>query len=38
MIWIGMISVLAAFRIDKARDEAGIEIPVEERYTDGLIK
>jgi cytochrome P450 len=36
-VWIAVVSVLAAFEIRPAVDELGREIPVEEKYTSGLV-
>uniref|UniRef100_A0A0W0FEP3 Cytochrome P450 n=1 Tax=Moniliophthora roreri TaxID=221103 RepID=A0A0W0FEP3_MONRR len=36
-LWAGMASVLAAFDITKAKDEAGNEIEIDAAYSDGVI-
>ncbi|ESK94246.1 cytochrome p450 [Moniliophthora roreri MCA 2997] len=36
-MWAGMASVLAAFDITKAKDEAGDEIEIDVVYSDGLV-
>lgn len=37
-VWTTIVSVLSAFSITKAKDEAGNEIDIAGTYTDGLIR
>lgn len=37
-VWLAIASVLATFNIAKAKDEAGKEIEIEVKYTDGAIR
>ncbi|EIW83763.1 cytochrome P450 [Coniophora puteana RWD-64-598 SS2] len=36
LMWAAIVSILAAFRIEKATDRSGREIEVEEKFTPGL--
>lgn len=36
-VWSVIVKILAAFTIEKARDENGVEIPVEPRFSTGVI-
>lgn len=37
-VWATIVSVLSAFDIQKAKDEAGNEIEIEPVYSDGLVR
>ena len=37
-MWIAVASILAVFRIGKAKDEHGNEIEVTEDYGDGIVR
>ena len=36
-VWIAMVSILAVFNVNKAKDERGREIDVVPQYTPGVI-
>lgn len=38
VLWMGIVSILAMFRLDKAKDGTGREIEVEPKFTAGVIR
>ncbi|KAG6374033.1 cytochrome P450 [Boletus reticuloceps] len=38
ILWMGIVSILAVFRIDKGKDGTGREIEVEPKFTAGVIR
>lgn len=36
-VWSVIVKILAVFTIEKARDENGVEIPVEPKFSSGVI-
>ncbi len=37
-MWIAIASILAVFRLGKAKDNLGNEIEIEGKYTDGIVR
>ena len=38
VLWMGIVSILSVFYIDKSKDRAGREVDVEPKFTAGVIR